>query len=71
MFGSITNEALTIYAVGITAFAIVTNALWAKSEGFGAAFVWSVMVMGWCWMLFVLSLIVAASVCMVEQNGWL
>lgn len=72
MFGSITNEALAIYAVGITAFAIVTNTAWAKSaEGAGAAFIMPLMMAGVCWGLFVFSIGVAAFVRIVETNGWL
>lgn len=72
MFGSITNEALTIYSVGITAFAIVTNTAWAKSaEGAGAAFIMPLMMAGVCWGLFVFSIGIAAFVRLVGENGWL
>lgn len=72
MFGSITNEALTMYAVGITAFAIVTNTAWAKSaEGSGAAFIMPLMMAGVCWGLFVFSIGIAAFVRIVGENGWL
>lgn len=72
MFGTVTNEALTIYAVGIKAFAIVTNTAWAKSaEGSGAAFIMPLMMAGVCWGLFVFSIGIAAFVRIVGENGWL
>jgi hypothetical protein len=72
VFGTITNEALTIYAVGVTAFAVVTNTIWAKSsEGVLSA---GAMVLGssaMCLIILCVSLGTAVLIRIVERSGWL